>query len=114
MSPIIRSSVLRGGLLVGLCLMLAACGMTVGRPFPVEPVAGIEQGQTTRGEILDLFGTPWRTGVEDGQKVWTYAHYKYGLGGQSLARDLVVRFDDQGVVASYAFSSTVPGEGERK
>ncbi|MDT8442258.1 MAG: outer membrane protein assembly factor BamE [Desulfuromonadales bacterium] len=95
-----------------LCLLLLTACMTVGREFPVAGVARIEIGKTTRGQIVDLFGTPWRTGIEDGKKVWTYAHYRYGITGQHEARDLVVRFDDQGLVTSYSFSSSVPGEGE--
>lgn len=99
-------------LAIFLCVLLLSACMTIGREFPVNLVARIEIGKTTRGQIVEMFGTPWRTGIEDGKKVWTYAQYRYGITGQSEARDLVVRFDDQGLVTSYAFSSSVPGEGE--
>jgi hypothetical protein len=103
--------ILQRFLVVVSLLFLVGC-MTVGRSFPVENVHRIESGETKRSEIMSMFGTPWRTGLENGKKVWTYAHYEYGLGGQTLARDLVVRFNDDGIVASYSFSSTVAGEGE--
>lgn len=91
-------------------LLLAGC-MTVGHDFSAEKVSKIENGKTMRADIIDWFGTPWRTGIEDGLKVWTYAEYKYGATGQTMARDLVIRFADDDTVKSYSFSSTVPGEG---
>ncbi|MCL6584108.1 MAG: outer membrane protein assembly factor BamE [bacterium] len=84
---------------------LAGC-VTIGREFPVEAVSKIQKGKTTRAEIDLLFGTPWRTGIDDGMKTWTYAHYRYSLLGSPKTRDLIVRFNDQGVVVSYTFNST--------
>ncbi len=52
------------------------------------------------------FGAPWRTGLEDGQRTWTYAEYRYSLFGGAQTRDLLIRFDDEGRVASYTFNST--------
>jgi outer membrane protein assembly factor BamE (lipoprotein component of BamABCDE complex) len=86
---------------------LAGC-MTVGRDFPAQRVAKLEIGSTTREQVRDLFGQPWRMGVEDGQPTWTYGHYRYTLLGNTRTRDLVVRFDSRGVVSSYTFSSTDP------
>ncbi len=93
-----------GGLLVAL---LAGCA-TVGRQFPVAPIAQIKVGQTTKQDLRNTFGEPWRTGVEDGQQTWTYGHYRYSAFGPEQTRDLVVRFNDQGQVASYTFNSTYP------
>lgn len=94
-------------LLVAGMALLAGC-VTVGRDFPAQRVAKLEIGSTTREQVRALFGQPWRTGVEDGQPTWTYGHYHYALLGNTRTRDLVVRFDRQGVVASYTFSSTDP------
>lgn len=79
---------------------------TIGRQFPVEQVQHLEIGKTTQAEVQLMFGTPWRTGLEDGKLTWTYGHYKYGLFTRAKTRDLVVRFDDQGRVVSYTFNST--------
>jgi hypothetical protein len=93
-------------LLVAILLMSAGCA-TVGREFPVGPVATINIGQTTQEEVLQLFGEPWRTGVEDGRKTWTYGHYRYSAFGPDQSRDLVIRFDLSGKkVVSYTFNST--------
>lgn len=86
-------------------LVLAGCA-TIGRSFPTASVSQIQMKETTREEVRALFGEPWRTGVEDGLRTWTYGHYRYSLFGRAKTRDLVLRFDDQGVVVSYAFNST--------
>lgn len=92
--------------------LLAAC-MTVGQDFPAKRVTKLEIGATTRAQVEQLFGSPWRTGVEDGQLTWTYGHYHYALLGTTRTRDLVVRFDAHDVVASYTFSSTDPDDAIR-
>jgi hypothetical protein len=93
-----------------IALALAAC-LTVGREFPVDKVSGIAIGTTTRDEIHRMFGEPWRTGLEDGRRTWTYGHYRYKLFGTTETLDLVVRFDPNGVVASYTFNAAPPLPG---
>ena len=92
--------------------LLVAC-VTVGREFPTQQVSKLHIGTTTQDQVRQLFGTPWRTGLEDGQKTWTYGHYHYALLGNTQTRDLVVRFDGRGVVASYTFNSTNPDDTPR-
>ena len=93
--------------LAGVCFLLAAIGCaTVGHEFPVDPVSQITIGETTRAEIEEQFGPPWRVGIEDGMRTWTYGHYRYKLFGEAKTRDLVLRFDDRGVVTSYTYNST--------
>jgi hypothetical protein len=85
--------------------------LTVGRDFPADRVGEIAIGKTTRDEIHRMFGEPWRTGLEDGRRTWTYGHYRYKLFGTTETRDLVVRFEPNGTVASYTFNSAPPLEG---
>lgn len=96
-----------GGFWSGVAVagILSGCA-TVGAKFPVAPVDSIVIGQTTRTDIQRMFGNPWRIGVEDGKTTWTYGHYRYKLFGRAKTRDLVVRFDDGGVVNSYTFNTT--------
>jgi hypothetical protein len=98
---------IRGLLAAGTAALLAGC-LTVGRDFPALAVTKLEIGVTTRERVRELFGHPWRVGVEDGDPTWTYGHYRYTLLGSTRTRDLVVRFDRAGVVKSYTFSSTDP------
>jgi hypothetical protein len=75
-------------------------------------VPSISIGETTRDDVRRAFGTPWRTGLEDGQRTWTYARYRYSILGAAQTRDLVVRFDEQGRVVSYTFNSTYPQDSQ--
>ena len=84
---------------------VASCA-TIGRDFSESEVSEIRIGETTQTQIRDMFGTPWRVGIEDGQPTWTYGKYKYKLFGQANTKDLVIRFDEKGVVVSYSFNTT--------
>jgi hypothetical protein len=94
------------GLLIGLTL-LAGCA-TVGREFPAPLVQNIRIGETEREDIRRMFGEPWRTGIEDGKPTWTYAHYHYSIFRPERARDLLIRFDEEGKVSSYSFNTSYP------
>lgn len=99
--------VLMRPLLPLLCgLLLAGC-VSAGKDFNVRMVRQIELHQTTRAQIEQMFGPPWRTGVEDGRQTWSYGYYKYGVS-DTLSRDLVIRFDPSGRVSSYTFNSNYP------
>lgn len=100
-------------LLALLWAVVQGCA-SAGRDFPMDRVEGIRNGETTQTEILETFGQPWRVGTEDGQATWTYGKYKYRLFGQPSTSDLVVRFDDRGVVSSYSFSTTEHAEGRQE
>jgi outer membrane protein assembly factor BamE (lipoprotein component of BamABCDE complex) len=90
-------------------MFFAGCA-TVGQDFPVTSVSQIEIGKTTQDEIRTMFGSPWRAGIENGQRTWTYGNYSYGLFDAKSAKDLVIRFDDRDVVSSYTFSTTQHNE----
>jgi len=96
------SLLLVGGL---AATQLTGC-FTVGQEFAATRVPEIQIGQTRKQDISQLFGTPWRTGMEDGKTTWTYGIYKYTLFGGDDTQDLLIRFDPQGIVRSYTFSST--------
>ncbi|MGD0960992.1 MAG: outer membrane protein assembly factor BamE [Methylomonas sp.] len=93
-------------LIIGIAATQLTGCFTVGQEFAASRVPEIKVGQTRKQEINDMFGTPWRTGMEDGHPTWTYGIYKYSLFGNSDTQDLLVRFDTQGVVRSYTFSTT--------
>ena len=99
----IYKSITTFALLAAISLPFTGCMPSVGKPFPVSQVRQIEIGETTRTEIRQMFGDPWRTGIEDGFKTWTYGEYTL-----KMTRDLIIRFDDKNVVKSYSFSSSFP------
>jgi hypothetical protein len=92
-------------ILLVMSLLMFGCA-TVGKDFPVESVSGIQIGKTTQQDIREQFGSPWRVGIEDGQNTWTYGKYRYRLIGDASAPDLVIRFDNQDIVASFSFNTT--------
>ena len=94
-------------LLCAVAALAVGC-MTVGEDFAVGKVTHLKLGETSQQDVRQMFGDPWRTGLEDGQRTWTYGYYKYNVLGASQTRDLVIRFDERGVVRSYTFNSTYP------
>ena len=93
-------------ILVGFFLVLGAGCATVGKDFATHNVDDIKVGETTRSDIQEMFGEPWRTGVEDGKRTWTYGKYRWSAFGDAETTDLVVRFNDDGSVSSYVFNTT--------
>ena len=79
---------------------------TIGHDFADREVARIQIGKTTQNDILAMFGSPWRVGVDDGKKTWTYGNYHYSLFNDAKTKDLVVRFDDKGLVTSFTYNTT--------
>ena len=95
---------------LAVVVLLAVDGgcATVGRDFPPQRVQEIRLGETTKTDLLAMFGRPYRRGIEDGDSTWTYVHYKIRLiGGQSRTRDLYIRFEGE-TVRSYTYNADVP------
>jgi hypothetical protein len=87
----------------------AACA-TVGHEFPVDGIKRLQNGVTTQAQARDWFGEPWRVGWEDGLRTWTYGHYRYSLFSPAQTRDLLLRFDPQGILRSYSYNTTETGK----
>tara|TARA_B100000579_G_C22108211_1_gene521884 strand:- start:25 stop:366 length:342 start_codon:yes stop_codon:yes gene_type:complete len=84
---------------------LSSC-ITLGKDFPHSNVKSIKAGKTNKDDIRKLFGSPWLSGINDGELAWTYGNYDYSLFGKKKAKDLVVQFDGKGIVSSFTFSTT--------
>lgn len=92
----------------GLALALSGC-ITVGNDFPQDAVDLIKPGTTTLDDVHKIFGTPMRTGIEDGKLTWTFLRYHANIAGDFSGKDLIVKFDDQNKVVSVSFNSTDVG-----
>jgi hypothetical protein len=57
-----------------------------------------------------MFGDPWQVGIEDGLAAWSYLYCRQPSTGRAEARDLVILFNDEGLVTSYRFHTTVGDE----
>lgn len=92
-------------------LFLAGAGCaSMGYEFPAGQVQSIRIGETTQNDIYATFGTPWRTGIENGLKTWTYGNYRYSAFSESETEDLVIKFDKRNIVSSYTYNSTKRGK----
>lgn len=94
------------GLVMALFLSSVAGCATVGHEFPAGQVSTIKIGETTQNDIRATFGNPWRTGIEDSLRTWTYGIYHYSLFDDASTEDLLIRFDKRGVVTSFVFNTT--------
>lgn len=86
-------------------IFIAGCA-TVGHEFDVSQVPMIKMNQTTQKDLEEMFGEPWRVGIDDGKQTWTYGKYRYSLFEEASTTDLVIRFNDAGVVTSYTYNTT--------
>lgn len=94
-----------GSLVLLAGVLLSGCA-NVGKDFAAVRVGEIEIGKTTREDIRQKFGPPWRVGSEDGKQTWSYGRYQYRLFGENDSQDLVIRYNKDGTVASYTFNTT--------
>lgn len=97
--------------LVFLAVLAAGCA-SVGRNFDSTGLSWIKTGETGKAEILDKLGQPFRVGLDAGDPAWTYGYYRYRIFGESLTKDLMIRFDGQGRVKSYTLNTSFPEEKE--
>ena len=93
-------------ILISMMIIFVSGCITLGKDFSEANVSSITIGVTTKNEVRRLFGSPWLSGVQDGQPAWTYGIYDYSLFGERKAKELLVQFDDQGKVSSFTFSTT--------
>lgn len=100
-----KKGIIMSLLLAFLLVTLVSCA-TVGRQFPTDVIQHIQIDKTTKQNITEIFGPPWRIGLEDGTRTWTYGYYKYRLFGESTTYDLVIRFNSNDIVTSYTFNTT--------
>ncbi len=85
-------------------LLLSGC-LTVGSEFPTN-VKWMEVGKTTRSQVKSQIGEPFRMGYDSGQLTYTYGFYRYSAFRPTRTKDLTVRFNENGTVASYSFASS--------
>lgn len=101
----------------GMVMIFASLGwmagcVTVGRPFPADFVSKITIGQTTRPQVEQRLGAPFRTGNDSGNPTATYLHYRLGVFSQPLTKDLTITYGADGKVKGFTFSANQPDESE--
>lgn len=92
------------GILLAI-LAVTGCG-TSGKEFNEALYDSIENGHTTQEEVESMFGQPFKKGVQNGKEIWVYEHDKYRLIGKDTSKDMVIVFNDSGVVETHQFMSS--------
>ena len=92
--------------LVMLMLLLSSGCASIGHEFPAGQISTIRIGETTQNDVYTTFGKPWRTGLDNGMKTWTYGNYQYSLFSDQSVEDLVIKFDKRNIVSGYVFNTT--------
>jgi len=86
-------------LMAGL-ILIYGCG-TTGKDFNESLYKNIVSGTTTHKEIQAMFGPPFKKGIQNGYKVWTYEYNAYNALGNDTTKDMVIVFTPDGIVKSH-------------
>ena len=95
-------------IIIILILVFGGCGGTVGGRFDASKVDNIINGTTTQAEIKNIFGKPFKTGIQNGKPIWVYEHNRYNLLRNETSKDLIIVFGPSGLVQSHQFMSNEP------
>ncbi len=93
-------------LLIGL-LFAYGCG-TAGKNFDESLYKNIVAGTTTHKEVQSMFGPPFKKGVQNGSRIWTYEYNYYNSLGSDITKDMIIVFDQHGVVKSHQMMTNQP------
>jgi hypothetical protein len=93
-------------------VLVAGCSLKAGHTFPSPVPASIVIGTTDKAALERAFGPPYQVGVDSGDPTWRW-FYAERRAGTELTKDLQVRFNANGTVKSYSFSSNFPDDMQR-
>jgi hypothetical protein len=84
----------------------------LGREFSSPDPRAITVGKTDKAEIQRLFGEPYQVGIDSGDATWRW-FFGQRSWGTERTKDLSVRWNSDGTVKSYAFTSNFPNDMTR-
>ena len=96
-----------------VAMISAGCLSTnFGREFPSPKAGGITVGKTDKTELRRIFGEPYQVGIDSGDATWRWFYGQRGWGSEQT-KDLSVRFNGDGRVKTYSFTSNFPDDMTR-
>jgi outer membrane protein assembly factor BamE (lipoprotein component of BamABCDE complex) len=98
--------------LVALTVLSGCVSIKFGRDFPSPDRQLIVVGKTDKATIERLFGTPYQVGIDSGDQTWRWFSGQRDSGTE-ISKDLSIRFNADGTVKSYAFTSNFPDDMAR-
>jgi hypothetical protein len=94
--------------LLVIALVVSACaGLQVGREFPSPDAAQIKVNVTDKAGLVATFGEPYQVGIDSGDQTWRWFYAQRGPSS-TITKDFSVRFNANGTVKSYSFTSNFP------
>jgi outer membrane protein assembly factor BamE (lipoprotein component of BamABCDE complex) len=96
-------------LLVALALTTGCISLKFGREFRSPDAKSIAVGKTDKATLQRMFGEPYQVGLDSGDQTWRW-FYGQRDGGAEVSKDLTVRFNADGTVKAYAFTSNFPDD----
>jgi outer membrane protein assembly factor BamE (lipoprotein component of BamABCDE complex) len=85
----------------------------IGKQYSTEHVSRIIIGETSETDIITLFGDPWKTGILNGNIVYTYCYEEIVFYNDDSVdkrgNTLIIEFDQNKNVKNYYFN--IPGKG---
>jgi hypothetical protein len=95
--------------LAALVLLAGCVSIKFGHDFPSPDRQLIVLNKTDKPALEKLFGDPYQVGVDSGDPTWRW-FYGQRNSETELSKDLSVRFNPDGTVKSYAFTSNFPDD----
>jgi len=93
---------------LAVALVASACaGLQLGREFPSPDATQIKVNVTDKSALQALFGEPYQVGIDSGDQTWRW-FYAQRNASSTITKDLTVRFNTNGTVKSYSFTSNFP------
>jgi hypothetical protein len=94
--------------LLVIAVVVSACaGLQVGREFPSPDAAQIKVNVTDKAVLVATFGEPYQVGIDSGDQTWRWFYAQRGPSS-TITKDFSVRFNANGTVKSYSFTSNFP------
>ena len=106
---------MRGAALISalaLVLVTGCVSISFGRSFPSPDPASITVGTTDKAALRRVFGEPYQVGLDSGDQTWRW-FYVQRDSGTEITKDFTVRFNANGTVKSYSFTSNFPDDMQR-
>jgi hypothetical protein len=92
-----------------LAAVTGCAALKVGRVFPSPDPAQISVNVTDKAALERTLGEPYQVGLDSGDQTWRWFYAEHG-GGDEVSKDLTVRFNANGTVKSYSFTSNFPDD----
>ena len=98
--------------LIATAVLSGCISIKFGHEFPSPEPRMIVVGQTDKAALERVFGEPYQVGLDSGDQTWRW-FYGQRDSGSELSKDLSVRFNADGTVKAYSFSSNFPEDMRR-